>query len=30
MAVPGMGYMAYCQDTDGNCFGLMQNDPSAH
>jgi predicted enzyme related to lactoylglutathione lyase len=28
-AVPGIGYMAYCADTEGNVFGLMQNDPSA-
>ena len=30
MAVPGVGYMAYCNDSEGNMFGLMQNDPSAH
>src|SRR5262245_12610717 len=29
MAVPGVGYFAYCQDTEGNAFGVMQNDPSA-
>ncbi len=29
MAVPGVGYMAYCNDPEGNMFGLMQNDPSA-
>lgn len=27
--VPGVGYMAYCEDTEGNVFGIMQNDPSA-
>jgi hypothetical protein len=27
--VPGVGYMAYCQDTEGNIFGIMQEDPSA-
>jgi len=27
--VPGVGYMAYCQDTEGNTFGIMQEDPSA-
>jgi len=27
--VPGVGYMAYCQDTEGNVFGIMQEDPSA-
>lgn len=29
-AVPGVGYMAYCVDTEGNMFGLMQTDPTAH
>lgn len=29
MAVPGVGYAAYCEDTEGNQFGLMQDDPSA-
>ena len=29
IAVPGVGYMAYCEDTEGNRFGLMQADPSA-
>lgn len=28
-AVPGVGWMAYCKDTDGNIFGLMQTDPQA-
>jgi hypothetical protein len=28
-AVPGVGYMAYCADTEGNRFGLMQMDESA-
>ncbi len=27
--VPGVGYFAYCSDTEGNPFGLMQNDPKA-
>jgi hypothetical protein len=27
--VPGVGYMAYCRDTEGNVFGLMQEDPAA-
>ncbi len=27
--VPGVGYMAYCRDTEGNLFGMMQEDPSA-
>jgi predicted enzyme related to lactoylglutathione lyase len=29
MPIPGVGWMAYCQDTEGNQFGIMQNDPSA-
>ncbi|OGC85301.1 MAG: glyoxalase [candidate division Zixibacteria bacterium RBG_16_43_9] len=29
MAVPGVGYMAYCADTEGNVFGIMQEDVSA-
>jgi predicted enzyme related to lactoylglutathione lyase len=29
IAVPGVGYMAYCKDPQGNTFGLMQNDPDA-
>ena len=28
--VPGVGYLAYCADTEGNVFGMMQSDPSAH
>lgn len=27
--VPGVGWMAYCTDTEGNVFGIMQEDPSA-
>lgn len=30
MPVPGVGYMAYCLDTEGNVFGIMQMDTSAH
>ena len=29
MTIPHVGYFAYCQDTEGNTFGMMQNDPSA-
>lgn len=29
MAVPGVGWMAYIKDTEGNIFGLMQRDPDA-
>ena len=28
-AVPGVGWLAYCKDTEGNQFGIMQDDPSA-
>lgn len=28
-AVPGVGWLAYCEDTEGNKFGIMQNDPNA-
>lgn len=29
MAIPGVGWLAYCNDTEGNIFGLMQEDRSA-
>ena len=29
MAIPGVGYIAYCQDTEGNTFGIFQSDASA-
>ena len=29
MPIPGMGWLAYCKDTEGNIFGMMQTDPSA-
>jgi len=29
MAVPGVGWLAYCKDTEGNLFGLMAPDPDA-
>jgi predicted enzyme related to lactoylglutathione lyase len=29
MAVPNVGYMAYCKDTEGNIFGIMQMDLKA-
>ena len=29
MPIPGVGWLAYCKDTEGNIFGMMQNDPSA-
>ena len=27
--IPGVGYFAYCEDTEGNLFGVMQADPNA-
>jgi uncharacterized protein len=29
MAVPHVGYMTYCKDTEDNVFGIMQTDPNA-
>jgi predicted enzyme related to lactoylglutathione lyase len=29
MTVPGVGYLAYGQDTEGNTFGVLQPDSSA-
>lgn len=29
MTIPGVGYLAYAQDTEGNAFGVMQADRSA-
>ena len=29
MPIRGMGWLAYCKDTEGNLFGVMQNDSSA-
>ena len=29
MPIPGVGWLVYCKDTEGNIFGMMQNDPSA-
>lgn len=29
MAVPGVGWLGYCKDTEGNIFGMMQADPAA-
>jgi predicted enzyme related to lactoylglutathione lyase len=28
-AVPGVGWFAYCADTEGNLFGIMEDDPNA-
>lgn len=27
--VPGMGWVAYAEDTEGNVFGMFQHDPAA-
>ena len=29
MPVPGVGWLVYCKDTEGNIFGMMQPDPGA-
>lgn len=29
MTIPGVGYTAYCKDTEGNLFSIMQWDESA-
>ena len=29
MAVPGVGWLAYVKDTEGNILGMMQRDPNA-
>jgi predicted enzyme related to lactoylglutathione lyase len=29
ITLPGVGYLAYCQDTEGNTFGIMQADAKA-
>lgn len=29
MPIPGVGWLAYCRDLDGNAFGIMQSDPAA-
>jgi len=28
-AIPPMGWICYCKDTEGNVFGMMQTDPNA-
>ena len=28
-AIPGMGWLVYCKDTEGNIFGMMQADKNA-
>ena len=29
ITIPGIGYLAYCEDTEGNTFGIMQADAAA-
>ena len=29
VAIPGVGYLVTFKDTEGNIFGIMQNDKSA-
>jgi predicted enzyme related to lactoylglutathione lyase len=29
MAIPGVGWLAYCVDPEGNAFGIMQQDAQA-
>jgi predicted enzyme related to lactoylglutathione lyase len=29
MAIPGVGWLLYCKDSEGNVFGMMQPDPRA-
>jgi hypothetical protein len=29
MTIPGYGYFAYCKDTEGNVFGIIESDESA-
>lgn len=29
MPIPGIGWLAYANDTEGNIFGMMQSDPAA-
>lgn len=29
MVVPGVGYLAYCKDPEGNTFAIMEEDTSA-
>ena len=29
MPIPTVGWLAYAKDTEGNIFGMMQNDPAA-
>jgi hypothetical protein len=28
-AIPGVGWLSYAKDTEGNIFGMIENDPKA-
>jgi predicted enzyme related to lactoylglutathione lyase len=28
MPIPGVGWLAYCKDTEGHIYGMMQSDPN--
>jgi len=30
MTIPGVGYTARCRDSEGNIFGILETDESAH
>ena len=30
VTIPGIGYHAYCKDAEGNIFGILEADESAH
>jgi predicted enzyme related to lactoylglutathione lyase len=30
MPIPGVGWLVYCKDTEGNIFGMMQADANAN
>jgi predicted enzyme related to lactoylglutathione lyase len=30
MPIPGVGWLAYCKDTEGHIFGIVQPDPAAN
>ncbi len=30
MAIPGIGYLSYLSDTEGNTFGMLEPDEGAH
>jgi hypothetical protein len=29
MPIPGIGWLAYCTDPEGNTFGILEGDPAA-